>query len=426
MADYLVLRLPANEEHAVEWLLVDSQGARKSAPASGTLEDAARQASDHPVIVLVPGEEVLTLPVDLPIKAGARLRAAVPFALEDNLATDIEDLHFAIGAAGDGGLWPVAVVAQSTIDGWVARLHDAGLYPARLVPDYHGVQRMPNTISLIAADHSIMVNDGADLAFMIRDLPPGDALALTGILETPADDDGDEESEPVPRHLVAWCTPDEEQRYAHDWNALRTELDSVDVNVMPDGVLPRLAATVAAGAGINLLQGPYGKRTEMAAVLRPWRLAAGLLLGVVLLGMVGKGVDYVRLVRQEAALQAQYLELYQTIRPNDGRVPADPIGTADSLTREIIGNNAGPTQVFLPSLMQLAEAIIQNREADVEAVSYRAGVIDVRLTAPDVATLDKIQKVVSDSGRFSASIQGTTQDPDGKVNSRIQIRDTGA
>ena len=44
-----------------------------------------------------------------------------------------------------------------------------------------------------------------------------------------------------------------------------------------------LSGAVAAGAGINLLQGPYGKRTEMATVLRPWRLAAGLLLGVVLL-----------------------------------------------------------------------------------------------------------------------------------------------
>ncbi len=425
MADYLVLRLPADDELAVEWLLVDSQGARKSPPSSGTLEEAARAANDHPVIVLVPGEEVLTLPVDLPIKAGARLRAAVPYALEDQLATDVEDLHFAIGAAGESGLLPVAIVASATMDGWVARLHDAGLYPTRVVADYHGVQRMPNTISLIAADHSIMVNDGADLAFMIRDLPPGDALALTGILDS-SDDDDDAEADVLPRHLVAWCTADEEQRFAHDWNALRTELDSVDVNVMPDGVLPRLAATVAAGAGINLLQGPYGKRTEVAAVLRPWRFAAGLLLGVVLLGLVGKGVDYVRLARQEAALQTQFVELYQTMRPGDTRIPADPIGTADSLMRERIGNNAGPTQVFLPSLMQLAEAIIQNREADVEAVSYRAGVIDVRLTAPDVATLDKIQKVVSDSGRFTASIQGTTQEPDGKVNSRIQIRDTGA
>lgn len=421
MADFLVIWLPADEQHAVEWLLVDGQGARKSAPSSGTLEDAAGAASDYPVIVLVPGEEVLTLPVDLPIKAGARLRAAVPYALEEQLATDIEDLHFAIGPATDSGKWPVAVVAHAAIDGWLARLREAGIHPVRLVPDYHGVQRMPNTISLIAGDQSIMVNDGADLAFMIRDLPPGDALAMTGILDTPA---GAEEA--VPRHLVAWCAPDAEQRFAHDWNALRTELDSVDVNVMPDGVLPRLAATVAAGSGINLLQGAYGKRTEMASVLKPWRFAAALLLGVVVLGLIGKGVDYIRLDRQQAALQAQYLELYQTIRPNDSRVPADPIGTADSLTRELIGNSAGPTQVFLPSLMQLAEAIIQNREAKVEAVSYRAGVIDVRLTAPDVTTLDRIQKVVSDSGRFSASIQGTTQDPDGRVNSRIQIRETGA
>ena len=424
MADYLVLRLPANEEHAVEWLLVDSQGARKSAPASGTLEDAARQASDHPVIVLVPGEEVLTLPVDLPIKAGARLRAAVPFALEDNLATDIEDLHFAIGAAGDGGLWPVAVVAQSTIDGWVARLHDAGLYPARLVPDYHGVQRMPNTISLLAAGRSIMVNDGANLVFVMRDLAPGDALTLAGVLDT-AESEGADDTE-SPRHLVAWCEPEDEERFAHDWNALRAELASVDVNVMPDGALPRLAATVASGAGIDLLQGPYGRRTEVAAMLRPWRIAAVLLLGVIVLALMGKGVDYVRLDRQQAALQEQYIELYQMLQPGEDRTPADPIGAADSLMRQLIGNNASSTQVFLPSLMQLAEAISQNRDADVEAVSYRAGVIDVRLTAPNVATLDKIQKVVSDSGRFTASIQGTTQDSDGKVNSRIQIRDSGA
>ena len=207
---------------------------------------------------------------------------------------------------------------------------------------------------------------------------------------------------------------------------MRAELASVDVNVMPDGALPRLAATVASGAGIDLLQGPYGRRTEVAAMLRPWRIAAVLLLGVIVLALMGKGVDYVRLDRQQAALQEQYIELYQMLQPGEDRTPADPIGAADSLMRQLIGNNASSTQVFLPSLMQLAEAISQNRDADVEAVSYRAGVIDVRLTAPNVATLDKIQKVVSDSGRFTASIQGTTQDSDGKVNSRIQIRDSGA
>ncbi len=424
MTDYFVIRLSAEDDQPASWVVVDNQGARKSDIGSGLLDEAAAAAGDLPVIALVPGAEVLTLTADLPIKAGSRLRAAIPYALEDQVATDVEALHFAAGTHRESGRLPVAVVATETIDGWLTRLREAGLYPVRLVPDYHGVQRMPNTVSLIATDSAVMVNDGGDTEFTMQDLSPGEALTLAGVLDAPAGADDDAELQP--RHLVAWCDADTNQRFAHDWNALRAEMASVDINVMPDGVLPRLAATVASGAGINLLQGPYGRKTEMGAVLRPWRIAAGLLLGVFFLGLFGKAVDYVRLSRQEVALQDQYVALYQTLRPGDGRVPADPIGAADSIMRDLIGNSGGPTQVFLPSLMQLAEAISQNREADVEAVSYRAGVIDVRLTAPDVATLDKIQKVVSESGRFTASIQGTTQEADGKVNSRIQIRDTGA
>ena len=49
----------------------------------------------------------------------------------------------------------------------------------------------------------------------------------------------------------------------------------------------------------------------------------------------------------------------------------------------------------------------------------------MRLTAPDVATLDSIQRIVSSSGRFTAAIQSTDQVGD-RVSSRIQIRETGA
>ena len=432
MADFLVLRLPSTPGQPVDRVVVDGNGARRSEVESGTLEEAAEAARELAVIVLLPGADVVTATVDLPIKAGAKLRAAIPYALEDQLAADVEDLHFASGAPLASGLLPVAVVAADTLETWLGRLHDVGIFPSRAVADYEGVQRMPNTISMIATGDVIMLNDGADLEFSIEGVQPSDALALAGLLEESGDatddeegdSDGDEQTSS--RHLVAWCDPDEAERFNHDWNALRNELDSVDVNVMADGAFPRLAATVAAGAGVNLLQGPYGRKTEIAAVFRPWRVAAGLLLAALLMGLVGKGVDYVRLARQQAALQSQYIALYQTLRPGDTRVPADPIGAANSVMRQIVGTGSSPTQVFLPSLMQLADAINANREADVSAVSYRAGVIDVRLSAPDVATLDKIQKAVSESGRFTASIQDTSQDDAGRTNSRIQIRDAGS
>jgi len=78
-----------------------------------------------------------------------------------------------------------------------------------------------------------------------------------------------------------------------------------------------------------------------------------------------------------------------------------------------------------PPLHHVGAALHQHDSADIEAISYRAGVIDVRLSAPDVATLDSIQKIVSGSGRFTASIQSTDQVGD-KVSSRIQIREGGA
>ena len=81
--------------------------------------------------------------------------------------------------------------------------------------------------------------------------------------------------------------------------------------------------------------------------------------------------------------------------------------------------------VFLPSLQQLAAAIQESKDAEIQAISYRAGVIDVRLTAPDVATLDKIEKSISQSTRFTASIQSTDRIGD-RVNSRIQIREVGS
>ncbi|MCP5093443.1 MAG: hypothetical protein GY949_21240 [Gammaproteobacteria bacterium] len=67
----------------------------------------------------------------------------------------------------------------------------------------------------------------------------------------------------------------------------------------------------------------------------------------------------------------------------------------------------------------------QNTAATIETISYRAGVVDARITSPDVATLDNIQKSVSASGRFQASIQSTDQVAD-KISSRLQIRETGS
>lgn len=416
MAEFLVIRLDAEDEAAATWIAVDSNGTRIGAPGAGTLEEAHRYTVGRDVIVLVPAACVLTMTVDIPVKRGSRLLTALPFALEEQLADDVENLHFAAGARRDNGQIPVAVVAHEHMQSWLARLRQADITPLRIVAENQGLTRIPGTFSLLVAEDQVFFNDGADTEFVLQDVKPSDALAVAGVLT----DDDDEEAS---GHLLVFCEPEAEQRFEHDWIALRHELASVDLNLLPDGVLPRLAVTVASGRGVNLLQGRYGIRAEIGTMVKPWRFAAILLLALGVVAFAGKGVDYYRLAQEESALKAQFTEIYRSIRPQDNREILDPIATVNSLRRGFGGPTAA--QVFLPSLQQLSLAIRQNSSATVEAISYRAGVIDVRLTAPDVATLNSIQEIVSNSGRFTASIQSTDNVGD-RVSSRIQIREAGA
>ena len=418
MAEYFVIRLGDDAPKGVSWIVADGNGTRLSQPGSGSLQQASLEAGERAVIALVPAAEVLTTTVKLPVRGTAKLLATLPFALEDQVAEDVEKLHFAAGTRRDDGQVPVAIVARERMDFWMETLSEAGIKPAMMVPETYGLARIPGTTSLLVAEDQVFLNDGANTEFVIEGVQPSDALAAAGALKD-ASGESDDDARPAP-HLLVYCEPEAEQRYQHDWLALRNELPGLDMHLLPDGALPRLAVTVASGAGVNLLQGAYGATTEYRQLFQPWRGAAMLLLGLAVILLAGKGVDYYRLTREHAELKTQFTELYRQIRPNDTREISDPIGTVSSLKLGL-GGGSGP-QVFLPALQELSNALGKNSAVNVEAISYRAGIIDIRVNAPDVASLDAIEKSVSANDRYEASIQSTDQVGD-RINSRIQVRE---
>src|SRR5256884_98482 len=122
MADWLLLRLPRAAGEPASWLIADARGAPAGPAQGGPWTLAAARAPGRRVCALVPGADVLLAEPEIPVKAGAKLQQLVPYALEEQLADDIDDLHFAIGKrAGDSARAPVAVVARA-------------LLPARALP----------------------------------------------------------------------------------------------------------------------------------------------------------------------------------------------------------------------------------------------------------------------------------------------------
>ncbi|HET7922784.1 MAG TPA: type II secretion system protein GspL, partial [Gammaproteobacteria bacterium] len=133
MAETLFLHLPAADQ-AVGWLPVDTLGNRIGRVQQGGLTDAAAAARGRRLRVLVPGVHISLLRTSVPTRNPQKLLQAVPFALEDLLAEDIESLHFAIGPRDADGC-SVAVLQRARLEQWLQQLADAGLKADELIPD---------------------------------------------------------------------------------------------------------------------------------------------------------------------------------------------------------------------------------------------------------------------------------------------------
>src|SRR5579864_4445143 len=130
MADWLLLRLSRTAEQAATWLVVDPRGNPSGPPQTGPLSLAAPRAAGRRICVLVPGTDVLLAEPEVPMKGGTKLQQVVPYALEEQLADDIDDLHFAIGKRiGESSRTPVAVVRRSLMDEWLTTLRSNGIDP---------------------------------------------------------------------------------------------------------------------------------------------------------------------------------------------------------------------------------------------------------------------------------------------------------
>src|SRR4029077_14375579 len=142
MAEWLILRMPRAADAAAGWLIADSEGRPLANGESGPLEPVTRDAPNRRVAVLVPAAEVLGLDVELPVRTGARALRLVPFALEEQLASDVETQHFAIGPSQVPGRTAVAVVTRAVPEEWLARLSAAGIKPDLLCADAALMPRM--------------------------------------------------------------------------------------------------------------------------------------------------------------------------------------------------------------------------------------------------------------------------------------------
>ncbi len=388
MADWLLIRLAREPGATASWLVADSAGRIVTAQREGPLSEAAALAGSRRVCVLAPAVDVVIAEADVPAKSGARVQQIVPFALEEQLAEDVENLHFAVGKRPpDAVRTPVAVVSRASIDQWLADLRSAGIEPNAIFAESELVPSNPGqAVGVLDGDCAIVRPAGRLPVTM-----PIDALAEALSLLQPQGDAMIAPAERTGHGLVLYTGAAEWHQHSNEVEAIRDRFDGIKVQLLPDGPLTLLAQRLpAALAGaINLLQGPYAPATSLANGWKVWRAAAVLLGALVALHAIGSAIELASLGRAERRVGVAIERTFRAAMPGEHSA----IDARSRMEQRLASlGRDGSGSGLLAALGALAQARAGVDGTTLQALTFRAGSLELTITAPNPEVLDRLSR----------------------------------
>ena len=303
----------------------------------GTLKEAGPVDSPRP-IVWVPTEQVRFLQVQVPGRRAREWRQALPWAVEDELAEAVEQVHIRpLFRAADGITW-CAIISQDLLAQWQEALSEAGLETALLVADCFRLPWRDTGWQGLRTDDRVLIRtDPWSGIATSRTL--WSTLQKLGKNETPA---------------IQWLSGLPSALSPTDWHALSL-------------VDPRPRA-----------QDPLRQRGK-------W--AGGLLLALLLLHLVDRAWETHLMNRQTERLRVQTKALFHQAFPDVKRLVK-----LRAQVRQRLAQSEAPPVDPLALLARLDALLQRHKKIRVKSLTWQGSRWHLSLEAPSAEAMQALQR----------------------------------
>ncbi|AQS40511.1 type II secretion system protein L (GspL) [Shewanella psychrophila] len=395
MSERLLIRLGTSQEQACSWLVWSEL--EQEIIGSGELKDALELASlteragNRPVDILVPSSAITLTQVELPEKGQRQAIQALPFMLEENLAENVDDLHFVTGPR-EGEFLSVAVVAHDQMRTWLTWLSDAGLKAKRIVPDCLALPLEQCQWAAIKFNQEYLLRTGAGVGVSLSE----DWMNMVLPRLLPSDSEA----------MVTVAGYSELNLAGTQIQAQELELPML---VLAKGILT---------APINLLSGSYTPKREYGKHIQIWRNAAIITVVALVLALVNKGLNIHQLNTEHARLKQQSEIIFKQAVPGTSRI-VNLRSQMDRHLRNMQGSGGGSE--FFSMLEGLEEAFTQVPQLKPTTLRFDSARSELRMqvTAKSYAQVEQFKEIVSRSYRLDSGAMNSGED---SVTSTLTLR----
>lgn len=404
-------------------LEISDAGQQQFIADSERLTEAGQQSS---LILLAPAELVHLRSASFDPAERKMLRKTLPFALEDELLDDVDELHFSLGTLAEQSV-PVAIVKKSSLGQWLDATRDQGLEISQLVSELQCLPLLENSWTLFVdvdpdpdANSDVESDVAANSRWLLR---YGEAEGFALEMDTAAlalqllvDN-----AEQCPERLHLYCPAEQRAAISAQLPALlrdRVAWQASDYwSVLASTFNKEDSSTLRVPQAINLLQGEYAPNLPWNKWWLVWRSMLVLFAVALIVQFASAFMQMQHLDERNITLRAAIESSYRSVFPRGAVLEPER-----KLRREVEALAGGGGAGFMSSFQPIARAAAAIEGLSLHSVNYsdKLGEIRLNILANDFKDVEVFRAALQSAG-MRAELSGTSAEGD-QTRARLKVR----
>lgn len=335
--------------------------------------DAIRsQQRGHKVVLLIPDADVSLAETRIPSKNKKQMLQALPFALEETLAEDVDQLHFSAYRETDDADVKAAIINHQRLGFWIDTLKAQDI-------NVHYI--LPAIFSLPVETDGWCVYISEDEAQIRQGIFGGFACSLD---------------------VLDFLLPNELE--THSPEVLYVSGDSLRVTRLLQGQEVEIKAgkspatvqyqDIQPTLALNLLNNYNRGESALKSVnWSPWKPVAAI-GGLLLLTWLGVFMwQNTQAEKKLEAIEAEMTNVYRSTVPG-GKLtdPDTQLSSMSNLVAQLTGSATATGVSPLPAMARVAPVIKQFNKMTVKEVAFKQNKLELKVIAPNLGMLDQFKK----------------------------------
>lgn len=408
MSETLLIHYNIEHPQQATWAFCNDAGELTGKLTTGLLEELSKVSAHHPAVVLLNSQCLHINQLKLPTQNMQKLLKAVPYAIEEFIAEDIEDFHFVISKSKHSDTTAVVGIEKQTLKNIIEVFQQNNIVVEKIVPD---------VLCLTASDKQWACLNFEQDSYLQTDTLNGMVLpheVLPYIIKNRLHD----EDQSKPEKILLFS----EQGNSSIFDELKIDDSDIEIINISYNTHPLVVfcGQYKQALALNLLQHKFKPKRKSAGYWHHWRLAASLAVVWLVLHLSVTGFQYSQLKERNNITRAEIEKIYKQAFPKSRKI-VNPRSQMEQKLNELKGNTGGSNNGLIFLLAESFGTLSQDKKnITLQSLTFRNNKMDIVLDSANLQAVETLNKNLNNNKKIKSEITSSSSEKD-KVKGNLRI-----